>query len=501
MYMEDMTKFLFGLFLLCLVIYNFNILTNKIIWFFMKIKPVWYLASGIILITFGYYIINFSYYTYSLFAFFISAGYFSRKQIDSFIRKKEWLFLKTKPGRYLASISLLFTLFYYIYVFSYHLPYLGNLIYGPRDVQIANQVWTDKNLDVSTFRNGEPIYEAENVEDWNNACRNSQPAWCYYDYHAENGRIYGKLYNQYAVRDERGIAPEGYRVPKASDILDLIYQLGGKTSADKALKSKDDWIYFSYRGDNSSGFNAIPTSKGYADWWSQSGYFYLTKEKQTVNIDSLNIDSIDQYKKFYIRCIKVAKYDKSKTILETINIGKQIWTTKNLDVSTYSNGEPIFHASSKEAMIDANENRVGAWCYYNHDPKNGEIYGKLYNWYCVNDERKLAPDGYHIPSDSEWSLLSEYLGGESIAGYKMKSTSGWNSNGNGDNSFGFNAFPGGYCNDNGNFNDITVYGYWWSSSEVNAGVAWYRYLLGGNARVGRYLNYKSDGFSVRCLRD
>ena len=170
-------------------------------------------------------------------------------------------------------------------------------------------------------------------------------------------------------------------------------------------------------------------------------------------------------------------------------------------MSTYSNGEPIFHASSEEAMIDASNSRVGAWCYYNHDPKNGEIYGKLYNWYCVNDERKLAPDGYHIPSDSEWSLLSEYLGGESIAGYKMKSTSGWNSNGNGDNSFGFNAFPGGYCNDNGNFNDITVYGYWWSSSEVNAGVAWYRYLLGGNARVGRYLNYKSDGFSVRCLRD
>ena len=465
----------------------------------MKISPVWYLASGIILITFGYYIINFSYYTYSLFAFFISAGYFSRKQIDSFIRKKEWLFLKTKPVRYLASISLLFTLFYYIYVFSYHLPYLGNLIYGPRDVQIANQVWTDKNLDVSTFRNGEPIYEAENEEEWTNACDKGQPAWCYFDFKAENGRIYGKLYNKFALFDERGIAPEGYRIPKTSDLLQLIKNLGGKTSADKALKSKDDWIFFSYRGDNSSGFNAIPISEGYAEWWTRSGYFYLSKNTKTVNFNLGGLDNVKFYKKNSVRCIK--GYEISKTYLQTIKIGNQIWTLKNLEVSTYLNGEPIYRANTPEEWRGAANRKEGAWCYYNHDPKNGEIYGKLYNWYCVNDERGLAPDGYHIPSDSEWSLLSEYLGGESIAGYKMKSTSGWNSNGNGDNSSGFNGVPGGLLDYYGYFFKFTGDGGWWSSSEDNAGNAWSRSLNSNNSRVYRNRNYKDNGFSVRCLRD
>jgi uncharacterized protein (TIGR02145 family) len=504
--MEDIAKVLFWIFI-WLLVFNFfkwrDILLNKIIWFFMKIKPVWYLASGIILITFGYYIINFSYYTYYLFAFFISAGYFSRKQIDSFIRKKEWLFLKTKPGRFLASISLLFTLFYYIYVFSYHLPYLGNLIYGPRDVQISNQVWMDKNLDVSTFRNGEPMFEAENEEEWRNACDIGQPAWCYFDFKAENGRIYGKLYNQSALYDKRGIAPEGYRIPKTSDIWDLIKNLGGITSADKALKSKDDWIYFSYRGNNSSGFTAIPTSEGYAAWWTLSGYFYLSDKEQTVNFRDYENAGI--YEKHSVRCLK--GYEKKfKTDLQTIKIGSQIWTSKNLEVSTYLNGEPIRHARTQEEWKDADSKGKGAWCYYNHDPKNGEIYGKLYNWYAVNVKRGLAPEGYHIPSDAEWSILINYLGGDST-GFKMKSTTTWNikgynlEKGNNSDSSGFNALAGGLCNSSGDFYKITGYGYWWGSSENYTSLAWNRSLSDNNTRVARGNFSKGDGFSVRCLRD
>jgi len=184
-----------------------------------------------------------------------------------------------------------------------------------------------------------------------------------------------------------------------------------------------------------------------------------------------------------------------------VQIGTQIWMTKNLDVSTYRNGDPIQYARTLEQWVDAASKGEGAWCYYDHDPKNGAIYGKLYNWYAVNDSRGLSPAGYHLPTDLEWSLLSENLGGEEIAGFKMKSTSGWANGGNGDNSSGFNGLPGGFCNSNGNFGNITGYGYFWSSSENDTESAWGRELSRYSTRVNKDYYYEDLGLSVRCLRD
>ena len=182
-------------------------------------------------------------------------------------------------------------------------------------------------------------------------------------------------------------------------------------------------------------------------------------------------------------------------------IGTQKWILKNLNADRYRNGDTIRHARTAEEWQDAEAKNEGAWCYYNNDPKNGEKYGKLYNWYCVQDVRGLAPAGYHIPGDSEWSLLLEYLGGESFAGFKMKSTTGWADGGNGDNSSGFNGLPGGYCGIYGNFSNMTENGDWWSSSEYNAYNAWNRNLNYNVSRVDRNLNFKYFGLSVRCLRD
>jgi uncharacterized protein (TIGR02145 family) len=108
----------------------------------------------------------------------------------------------------------------------------------------------------------------------------------------------------------------------------------------------------------------------------------------------------------------------SPVFSQDVKIGTQVWMSKNLDVSTFRNGEAIPEAKSKEEWAKAGVNRQPAWCYYDNDSKNGKVYGKLYNWYAVNDSRGLGPKGYHIPSDAEWTILTDMLGGEKIAGQK-----------------------------------------------------------------------------------
>ena len=183
---------------------------------------------------------------------------------------------------------------------------------------------------------------------------------------------------------------------------------------------------------------------------------------------------------------------------QTVTIGSQVWMTKNLDVSKFRNGDIIPEAKTEEEWKSAGDNEQPAWCYYNNDPKNGVKFGKLYNWYAVIDPRGLAPRGYHIPTDAEWALLTDYLGGEDIAGTKMKSTSGWSENGNGTNTSGFSGLPGGTS-----LSSIGQNGYWWSSTlfPMDVTMALYCNLRSNSGNVlrdycgGRYF------LSVRCLRD
>ena len=184
-----------------------------------------------------------------------------------------------------------------------------------------------------------------------------------------------------------------------------------------------------------------------------------------------------------------------------VKIGNQTWMSKNLDVNTFRNGEAIPEAKNAKQWIKASKNKKAAFCYYEYRSKNGAIYGKLYNWFAVNDPRGLASAGFHVPSDAEWTVLTDFLGGEYVAGEKLKSTSGWANGGNGDNSSGFNGLPGGDCSDLGYFSNSTVYGYFWSSSEYNTNNAWYRFLNYDYTIVDRYFNNKYNGLSVRCLRD
>lgn len=182
-----------------------------------------------------------------------------------------------------------------------------------------------------------------------------------------------------------------------------------------------------------------------------------------------------------------------------VRIGTQIWMTRNLNVSRYRNDDPIPQVQDPSAWAALT---TGAWCYYENNTVNGTTYGKLYNWYAVNDPRGLAPTGYHVPSDGEWTTLTTFLGGESVAGGKMKATTLWNSPNTGaTNSSGFTGLPGGIRNRFGSIFDIGFNGNWWSSSEGGAAFAWARRLVYNYSIAYRLTGYKENGFSVRCLRD
>lgn len=186
--------------------------------------------------------------------------------------------------------------------------------------------------------------------------------------------------------------------------------------------------------------------------------------------------------------------------MNEIKIGDQIWMADNLSVDTFRNGDPIPEAKSVKKWVKAAEAGLPAWCYQKNDP-NGEKYGKLYNWHAVNDPRGLAPVGWHVPSDDEWTTLTDHLGGKDVAGTKMKFKIGWKNNGNGSNESGFTGLPGGHRNGSGTFFDNGFDGSWWSSTEDDTFTAWYRSLNYHNGSVDRGSSYKKNGFSVRCLRD
>ena len=185
----------------------------------------------------------------------------------------------------------------------------------------------------------------------------------------------------------------------------------------------------------------------------------------------------------------------------TVVVGTQTWLGKNLNTTSFANGDPIPQAQTAKEWKEAGNRKQPAWCYYNNDPANGRTYGKLYNWYAVHDARGLASAGWHVSSDSEWTALTAYLGGETAAGNKMKSVSLWAKNGNGSNSSDIAGLPGGDRAANGAFYYIGEDGHWWSSSEYAPGEAWYRslYFISGEAYRGG--NAKACGFSVRGRRD
>lgn len=193
--------------------------------------------------------------------------------------------------------------------------------------------------------------------------------------------------------------------------------------------------------------------------------------------------------------------------MKEIQIGKQIWLNENLNLSTFSNKDKIIEADTFESWNEAIKNKIPAYCHFNNDLIHGTTFGKIYNWYAVIDARNLAPEGYRIPTGSDWTELSNQIGQN--VGAKLKHPDFWNGSA-GNNELGFSALPGGFRGILGKFMDINKRSGWWSISEFQSGdtKAWVvnldsnKDMESANFRSFEILkaDIRVSGYYVRCIK-
>ena len=328
--------------------------------------------------------------------------------------------------------------------------------------------------------------------------------WFYADGEQSGGRIYETTYFNGGIGLYNG------------NILDAWYSNGGNefnvvNINTGTLNQWHNLVYISY-GNTNEGviyldgiFNSSRTgtpNNSPSNWQGQYMRFGLGASGEIFNgkIDDIGI---------WNRALTQAEITQLYTAAPTeVTIGTQTWTTKNLDVATYSDGTIIPQVTDPTEWANLT---TGAWCYYNNDPTNGSTYGKLYNWYAVagihdNDpntpNKKLAPTGYHVPSDAEWTTLTDYLGGESVAGGKIKSITLWDSpNIGASNSSGFTSIPGGVRYPNGTFQFQGYSSNFWTSTLNNTN-AFFRNNVSVNGSVyGANDGTLNCALSVRCVKD
>ena len=432
-----------------------------------------------------------------------------------------------------------------------------------KTVKIGSQVWMSENLKTSHYRNGGPIPNVMGNADWQALATG---AWSNYNHDAANDVIYGKLYNWYTTIGDT-LCPTGWGVPTDAEYTILITYLGGESVAQDKMKVTGTtyWESPNTGATNESDFSGLPggyrdkdgsfsSIRNFAWFWSATEgneyhrwlrfLFANNGSGNRGNGSANNYESVGAS----IRCLKGTEIDINQNLnlkvniadtsdmlypylrkadaiiiglqkqIEVLNsytsllasglvdidgnnysvvkIGNQIWMKENLRVSRYRNGYSIPNITNNYEWSNLTS---GAW-NINQDVT---IYGKLYNWFAVSDNRGLCPFGWHIPSNDEWITLTNFLGGESVAGAKLKATTLWYSNEGSTNESGFTAFANGFALintanlhvDNGNL------GIFWSSSDWSTWGAISRRLWSVSKDFVNYIGDRKNGFSVRCLRD
>jgi hypothetical protein len=437
------------------------------------------------------------------------------------------------------------------------------------DVTIGTQTWTACNLNVTTYRNGDPIPQVTDYTQWASL---TTGAWCYYNNDPANECIYGKLYNYAAVKDPRGLAPVGYRIPSYYEyysmwnvIAPLNQVVASNLIAGRLLKEAGTAHWFNPNdATNATGFTALPggyraicpsciNTSGF--FWLQSEGLFWTSTIQLANKQAafpltpisscvpVNFDSawVARMRAAYppnqingcsggcnsgvgniTNCYGVSLDDgnsvrliKDCPSLPDVTIGSQIWKGSSLTVDRYANGDLIPEIQDPTAWSRAT---TGAWCYYNNDPQTECVYGRLYNWYAVNDPRGLAPTGYHIPTLAEWTTLMNVCGPvvtnptnpttySTAAGLlKEAGTAHWNSPNlnNGvpaTDSLGFTALGGGRRVNTGVFDQLKAYGHFWTSTEVSNSNAYQIDMNNADKNGNINSQPKKSGMNVRCLKN
>ena len=181
-----------------------------------------------------------------------------------------------------------------------------------------------------------------------------------------------------------------------------------------------------------------------------------------------------------------------------VKIGNQIWSKENFSGTTFSNGDPILQAQSKDEWEKAGLNQQPAWCFHEDAQINDSELGKLYNWFAVADSRGLAPKGFKIPSKDDWNILHEFLGKNKTSGVKIIKGKNWDSKLIGDNKLGFSAIPAGYRTENNIFSSIGYTAAWWTSSSEKDNEAIGYAINQSELKTNSYL--RSQGFSVRVIK-
>ena len=390
------------------------------------------------------------------------------------------------------------------------------------DVTIGTQTWTGCNATVSTYRDGTSIPYVGASASW---AALTTGAWCYVNGDPSTEATYGKLYNWHAVNNTAngGIAPIGYHVPTDADWTMLTDYLGGELVAGGPLKETGlcHWTSPNTGATDTYGFGAIAGgNRGYpgnfnslgtsCNFWTSTTYDSTRARYRDLyyNFPAVGTHWGEKRSGMSVRFIKDVVQICPTCVVPDVQIGTQIWTGCNLNVSTYRNGDPIPEIKDKATWDSAS---YGAWCWYDNDPSNGPRYGKLYNWYATVDPRGLAPVGYHVPTITELTTLTDYLGGLSVAGGKMKEagtgTCHWTTPNTGaDNSSGFTLVPAGYRNAVSGVSFLNINnqsGLWTCSDDPTTpwADAWANVFQYNSNSVLSYSGNKYTGLSVRLIKD
>lgn len=186
--------------------------------------------------------------------------------------------------------------------------------------------------------------------------------------------------------------------------------------------------------------------------------------------------------------------------LPAVQIGKQTWTNRNLDVGQFRNGDPIPQVQDETAWEKASREGQPAWCYFKNDPEIGTKWGALYNFHAVVDPRGLAPEGWHVPEKAEWQVLFEHLGGRKLAATPMKDLEFWNERQEAKAS-GFNALPCLGRFDSGTFIDLPPLAYWWTATEYDEKRAYHIAISWDDPSIADPSALKGYGYSIRLVKD